>query len=224
MANHPRIRLENLSLDTLGPRDLIAPNFRVWELTRSELATRLGIDNAFPGDRELRAAVNLARRVMQPIRDAFGGFTPNSVFRSQALERALKDKPAGWISTSQHTTGCACDLEIPGQTTLGFAEWARDNLPDYDQIICECYDPLKGPNSGWVHISLRPEDQGANRKMLLSYIRDPASGRMVYVEGSRRFASGQPGCSYPLHCSSRRHDPHKSSDRCCRAHHNSDSG
>jgi hypothetical protein len=86
---------------------------------------------------------------------------------------------------SQHTTGCACDLEIPGKPTLELAEWARDNLADYDQIICECYDPHKGPNSGWVHISLTPKGQGENRRMLLSYIRDPASGRMVYVEGLR---------------------------------------
>lgn len=68
---------------------------------------------------------------------------------------------------------------------MALAEWVRDNLPDYNQIICECYDPRKGPNSGWVHIALKPEDQGVNRKMLLSYIRDPETRRMVYVEGLR---------------------------------------
>jgi hypothetical protein len=185
MANRSRTRLENLGVARLDPRDLIAPNFRVYELTRSELAARLGIDNTFPGERELRAAVYLARRVLQAIRDEFGPFTPNSVFRSQALERALKKKPAGWISTSQHTQGCACDVEIVGKTTLELAQWAAEKLLDYDQIICECFDPRKGPNSGWVHISLRPPELGENRRTLLSYIRDPASGQMVYVEGLR---------------------------------------
>jgi hypothetical protein len=185
MANRSKTRLEKIAREELAPDDLIAPNFRVYELTRSELASRLGIDNRFPSDTELRAAVHLARQVLQPIRNAFGAFSPNSVFRSQVLERALKEKPAGWISTSQHTTGCACDVEIPGTSTLALAEWARDNLPDYDQIICECYDPRAGPNSGWVHISLKPKEQGENRRMLLSYIRDPASGRMVYLEGLR---------------------------------------
>jgi hypothetical protein len=141
------------------------------------------VNNSFPSDRELRAAVNLARRVLQPIRNAFGPFTPNSVFRSQALERLLKDKPMGWVSTSQHTLGCACDVEIVGMSTLELAQWGAENLPDYDQIICECYDPRNGPNSGWVHISLKAEGMGQNRRTLLSYIRDPDSGQWAYVPG-----------------------------------------
>ena len=185
MANYTRTKLENLSLANLGPQDSIAPNFSVYELTRSELASRLGVDNAFASDTELQAAVHLARRVLQPIRNAFGSFTPNSVYRSQALERALKGKPSGWLSTSQHTQGCACDVEIAGKSTLELAQWAADNLADFDQIICECYDPREGPNSGWVHISLKPPQQGNNRRQLLSYVRDTDSGRWIYVEGLR---------------------------------------
>jgi hypothetical protein len=177
--------LETLRLADLEPGDLVAPNFRFHELTRSELASRRGIDNAFPGEREMRAAVHLAREVLQRVRDAWGSFTPNSVFRGQALERALKGRPSSWVSTSQHTQGCACDIEIPGTSTLELARWAADNLPAFDQIICECYDPRKGPNSGWVHVSLRAPGQGDNRRRLLSYIRDPRTGRMTYVEGLR---------------------------------------
>jgi hypothetical protein len=185
MANFSRTKLENLSLTRLAPQDLIAPDFRVYELTRSELATRLSLDNAFPSDRELRAAVHLARKVLRPMRNAFGSFAPNSVFRSQALERVLKQKPSGWLSTSQHTQGCACDVEIAGKRTLELARWAADNLPDYDQIICECYDPREGPNSGWVHISLKAPGMGDNRRNLLSYVRDPSNGQWVYVQGLR---------------------------------------
>ena len=185
MANRSKTKLENLSLENLDSQDLIAANFHVYELTRSELASRLGIDNSFPSEQELRAAVYLARKVLQVIRKEFGSFSPNSVFRSQALERALKKMPAGWISTSQHTQGCACDVEIVGKTTLELAQWAADNLPDYDQIICECFDPSEGPNSGWVHISLKSPELGVNRRNLLSYIRDPGNGQMVYVEGLR---------------------------------------
>jgi hypothetical protein len=186
MTDRRHEEIENFTRENTQPDDLIAPNFKVYELTKSELASRLGVVNEFSSDAELRAAVHLAREVLQPIRKAFGRFTPNSVYRSQVLERALKQKPSGWISTSQHTTGCACDVEVPGKcTTLELAQWARDNLPDYDQIICECYDPREGPNSGWVHISLKPPQQGSNRKQLLSYIRDPDSNRMVYVQGLR---------------------------------------
>lgn len=185
MADHAQTELASLSLATLKPEDSIAPNFQLYELTRSELATRLGVDNDFASDRELRAAAYLARNVLQALRDEFGGFTPNSVYRSQALERRLKNKPSGWLSTSQHTQGCACDVEIVGKSTLELARWAAKNLPQFDQIICECYDPTKGPNSGWVHISLKAPGQGPNRGKKLSYIRDPATGQMVYVDGLR---------------------------------------
>lgn len=175
--------LDQIPLSGLSPRALIAPNFRVYELTRSDLAARQGIDNSFVGDGELRAAIHLARHVLQPVRDKFGSFSPNSVYRSQSLERSLKNKPATWLSTSQHARGEACDIEIVGMSTLALANWAKDNLKDFDQIICECYDPAKGPNSGWVHISLKPPGSGTNRKQCLSYVRDAATGRLVYVNG-----------------------------------------
>lgn len=185
MTDRSKDPLDNLHLADLEPRDLIAPNFCLYELTKSDEASRKGIDNAFPGDVELQAAVNLAREVLQRLRNEFGSFTPNSVFRSQATERALKNKPAGWISTSQHTHGCACDVEIIGKSTLELAQWAANTLPEFDQIICECHDPREGPNSGWVHISLKPPGQGQNRRHLLSYIREPRTRQYVYVQGLR---------------------------------------
>src|SRR5918994_337441 len=84
------------------PEDRVSRNFRFYELIKSELAERLAIDNRFASVQELRAAVHLCRRVLQPLRDEFGPFAPNSVYRSQALERALKKKPANWRSPSQH--------------------------------------------------------------------------------------------------------------------------
>jgi hypothetical protein len=174
--------VEQIPFD-LPPRALISPNFRAYELTRSDLADRLGIDNGFASLRELHAAIHLARQVLQPVRAAFGSFSPNSVYRGQNLERALKNKPSTWLTTSQHARGEACDIEIVAKPTLELATWARDNLPDFDQIICECYDPAKGPNSGWVHISLKAPGTGANRRQCLSYVRDPGSGRLVYVDG-----------------------------------------
>jgi hypothetical protein len=65
MANRARTRIENLRLAELEPEDLIAPNFRLYELTKSELASHLGIDNRFSGDTELRATVYLACTVLQ---------------------------------------------------------------------------------------------------------------------------------------------------------------
>lgn len=181
MADRTRLAWNRWPL-RCDPQDRVSENFRFYELTASELAQRRGIPNAFDSAAQVRAAVYLCRNVLQPLRDAFGRFAPNSVFRSQALERTLKGKPARWTSPSQHCLGEACDVEIPGKATLELARWAAQHLP-YDQIICECYDPALGANAGWVHISLRPPGGAANRKELLSYVRDARSGEFVYVAG-----------------------------------------
>jgi hypothetical protein len=175
--------LQSLSLAQLQPEDRVAEFFKLYELSRSETADRQRIANAIPDDEVLRSAVNLAREVLDPIRRAFGSFVPNSVYRSQALERSLKNRPASWLSTSQHTLGWACDVEITAKPTLELARWAAEQLPQFDQVICECYDPAKGPNSGWLHVSLVPPGRGTNRKQSLSYVVDPATGRLAYVAG-----------------------------------------
>ncbi len=165
-----------------APDDLVSPNFRFYELTRSETASRLSIDNSFPGADQMRAAVYLCRNVLEPVCEALGRFTPNSVFRCQELERALKKKRSDWTSKSQHTLGQACDIEIPGMPTLELAAWVTKHLK-FDQVICECYDPAKGPNSGWVHVSIVPPGLGVNRKASLSYVVDQVTGKYVYVKG-----------------------------------------
>lgn len=170
------------------PGDQVSGNFKFYELTASETAERLAIDNRFSRVAEVRAAVHLCRNVLQPIRDKFGRFSPNSVFRGQDLERALKKKRSDWMSTSQHTLGQACDIEIPGMPTLELADWVASNL-EFDQIICECYDPRKGPNSGWVHVSLVPPGMGENRRKLTSYVLDARSGKYVYVAGLQTSSS-----------------------------------
>jgi len=165
-----------------SPRAQVTRNFRLFELSKSELADRNQIDNHFPDEDTLRAAVYLCRTVMQPVRDAFGSYTPNSVFRSQALERALKRKDESWTRASQHTKGEACDIEVPGRANRELAEWIKDNLA-FDQLILECYNPAKGPNSGWVHVSVKPPGRGENRNQVLSYIYSRANRRFIYVQG-----------------------------------------
>jgi zinc D-Ala-D-Ala carboxypeptidase len=62
--------------------DRVSPHFGLYELTKSETASRLRIDNVFAGASELRSAVFLCRNVLEPIREALGRFSPNSVYRS----------------------------------------------------------------------------------------------------------------------------------------------
>lgn len=164
------------------PEDLVSRDFSVHMLVKSEIAARRGINNAFTTPEELRFAVYTCRTIMQAVKDALGQCQINSVFRSQALERMLKKKPANWTSKSQHTLGQACDIEVPGMATLALAEWVAQNLA-FDQVICELYNPAEGPNSGWVHVSVVPPSVRPNRKERLSYILNPNTDEFEYVSG-----------------------------------------
>ncbi len=182
MADLTRIPWDRIPPTARGA-DRVSAHFRLGELTYSDTARRERIDNGFESTAHLRAAVHLCRAVLEPLRAEFGPFRPNSVYRSQALERALKNMPADWVSASQHARGEACDVSLAGISTLDLAQWAADHLP-FDQIICECYDPARGPHSGWVHVSLKAPGCGDNRGQLLSYVRGDA-GKYVYVDGLR---------------------------------------
>lgn len=165
-----------------APNDLVSKNFQLYELTKSDTAIRQGIPNSFSSEEDLHCAVYLCRNVMQPVREKFGRYTPNSVFRSQMLERAIKGKPPDWISTSQHVKGRACDIEVLSATNMKLAKWVRDNL-EFDQLILENYSANEGPNSGWVHVSLLPPGFGENRKEILSYVKNLSTGKFEYVHG-----------------------------------------
>jgi hypothetical protein len=122
-----------------APDDLVAPRFKFYELTKSELAARLGIDNSFPIVKEAHAAVLPCRNVMEAVREQFGPCTPNSVFLGQDLERALKKRRSDWVSKSQHTLRQACDVEVPGVPNVELARWVIENI-EFDQVIVECYN------------------------------------------------------------------------------------
>lgn len=181
MVDLSNIPWKKFPLDA-APDDLVSKNFQFYELTKSDLASRQEIPNGFASEDELCCAVYLCRKVIQPVRDKFGRFKPNSVYRSQTLERALKNKPVNWLSTSQHVKGQACDIEVLNESNMKLALWVRDNLK-FDQLILECYAAVEGPNSGWVHVSLLPPGYGKNRKEILSYVKNPQTRKFEYVPG-----------------------------------------
>lgn len=148
--------------------DLVSPNFTVGELLRTDWTG----NNWFQSDECLRSAVFLARTVLQPLRDTFGPFTPNSVYRCPELNKAVGGSPK-----SQHMLGQAADIEIPKLTNYELAEFVSKNM-HFDQVILEKY--IKGePRSGWVHISRVPQN---NRFEVLSYTRN-SDKKWVYVKG-----------------------------------------
>ena len=109
----------------------LSRNFSLGELTKSQTALRNGLENK-PSIEEIVALTVLSNNILQPVRDKYGSFTPNSGFRTVELCKLV-----GSSAKSQHARG--------------EAEWITKNL-DFDQLILEFYVP-DDPSSGWVHVS-----------------------------------------------------------------------
>ena len=137
----------------------LSRNFTLNELTKSQTATRLGLDNS-PADEHITNLGRLCKHILQPLREHYDrSFTPSSGYRSEALCEAI-----GSSKNSQHAKGEAADFEIAGVSNYDLACFIRDHL-DYDQLILEFYSPAD-PQSGWVHCSYK---ETGNRKQALSF-------------------------------------------------------
>ena len=148
----------------------LSKNFTLAEFTKSQTATRRGIDNTPEGE-HMEAAKELFENVVQAVRDHFGVTVINSGYRGPELNEAV-----GGSAKSQHCKGEAVDIECPGNSNYDVAKWIEDNL-DFDQLILEFYTPGI-PDSGWVHVSYKPD---GNRKSVLTAMRE--DGKTVYKVG-----------------------------------------
>ena len=135
----------------------LTANFSLSELTKSQTATRKGIDNT-PSPEHQENLRLLCEAVLQPVRDHFSRVVSvSSGYRSPELCEAIGSK-----STSQHARGEAADFEIFGISNKVLADYINETL-HYDQLILEYWNE-SDPNSGWVHCSF---SEGNNRKQYL---------------------------------------------------------
>ena len=124
----------------------LSNNFSLAEMTKSQTATRKGIDNK-PSTEHIENLIHLAETVLQPVREHFGKpVAISSGYRSPELCEAI-----GSSAKSQHAKGEAADFEIQGVDNMQLATWISKNTI-FDQLILEFYEP-GDPNSGWVHCS-----------------------------------------------------------------------
>ena len=136
----------------------LSKHFSLEELCKSQIATRLGIDNLAKDENVITNLKIICENILEPIRENYGiPFSPNSAYRSPKLNNAV-----GSSHKSQHLKGQAVDIEIPSIDNYELAQWIRNNL-DFDQLILEFYNGE--PSSGWVHVSFAEE----NRKQLLTF-------------------------------------------------------
>jgi zinc D-Ala-D-Ala carboxypeptidase len=129
----------------------LTPHFTLEELTISQTALRLGIDNT-PSAEILANLTRLCETILEPIRSLLGArMTLSSGYRSVALNQAIGGSP-----TSYHCLGLAADWEPFGvPLDVAFALVRRSTLP-LDLTIYEC--------QAWVHTQaaragVTPRDQ-----------------------------------------------------------------
>ena len=138
----------------------LSKNFTLSEITKSNTAKRLGIDNA-PNQEHLNNMQILIRDLIQPLRDALGPIRITSGYRNPTLNRAI-----GGSTKSQHCKGQAVDIQFWKKGEMCNKEiydWVLKEGIEFDQMINEF-------DFAWIHISLRPDNK--NRRMVLEAYKD----------------------------------------------------
>jgi phosphoribosylaminoimidazole (AIR) synthetase len=121
----------------------LSKNFVLSEITHSNTAKRLGINNE-PNKEHLYNMQILIKELIQPMRDALGPIRISSGYRSPQLNRAI-----GGSSKSQHCKAQALDLQFWKQGKMCNQEifnWVLETKVEFDQMINEF-------DYSWIHIS-----------------------------------------------------------------------
>ena len=145
----------------------LSKNFTLKELTKSDTALRLGIDNE-PTKEGIMKLTILAAELLQPIRDSVGSIRITSGYRSPELSERI-----GSSSNSQHCRYEAIDCQFIKRgrmDNIKIYETLRDLDLDFDQCILEFGDAteyLDPDYPDWVHISYKIVDN--RRQVLVAY-------------------------------------------------------
>jgi hypothetical protein len=131
----------------------ISEHFTLEELSFSEAAARLGLEN-IPSPSVIENLVQTAA-TMEIIRALLGAMPINvhSGYRSLQVNRAV-----GGVAASAHCRGLACDFVCPAfGTPLEVARAILSSAIEYDQLILEY---------GWVHVGLAQAGMRSRREAL----------------------------------------------------------
>ena len=137
----------------------LSKNFTLSEVTRSNTAKRLGIDNT-PKNQHLKNMQRLITNLIQPMRDSLGPIRITSGYRSPELNRAI-----GGSKKSQHSKAEAVDIQFWSEGQMNnriLYDWVLKSNIEFDQMINEF-------NFAWIHISLKQKN---NRKEVLEAYKD----------------------------------------------------
>ena len=146
----------------------LSKNFTLKELTKSDTALRLGINNEPSKEGILK--LTLLAAFLQAIRDRIGALRITSGYRSPQLSEVI-----GSSSNSQHCRYEAVDLQYVNRgkmDNIKIYDALIDLDLDYDQCILEFGDPAPTLERdtdypSWVHLSWKISDN--RRQTLVAY-------------------------------------------------------
>jgi zinc D-Ala-D-Ala carboxypeptidase len=143
----------------------LSPHFTLSELTRSQTALRLGLDNVAGHDVETELR-RLCDWLLEPVRELLGvPLHVDSGYRSLLVNQAV-----GGAVASAHLFGRAADVVPVGVSlTDAFDRVRRSALP-YDQAIVEC--------GAWLHLAIAPAGFTPRRQALTA---SGGPGRWTYT-------------------------------------------
>lgn len=153
----------------MGKSTQLSEHFSLEEFTRSDAASKYGIDNTKPTQMQVMRMESLCDNILEPIRRNFQ--KPVHIlsgWRSPDLNAKL-----GGVADSQHMRGEAADIMVEDTPHVWVFNFVKDHL-NFDQLIAE---QLKqdGPQAGWIHVSYCT---GKKRGEVLSFL-----GAGKYVKG-----------------------------------------
>lgn len=145
----------------------LTKNFTLKELTRSNTALRLGIDNT-PSKEGIWKLTLLATELLQPLRNVVGSLRITSGYRSPQLSEAI-----GSSSNSQHCRYEAVDMQYVKRgkmDNIKIYDALIDLDLDYDQCILEfgnATEHIDPTEPDWIHLSWKVVDN--RRQTLVAY-------------------------------------------------------
>lgn len=159
----------------------LTEHFKLSEFTRSDTASKYGIDNTLDPSNPIHNEIiknlrNLCEQVLEPLRQFFN--VPIVIGSGYRCQRLNSHPEVGGASSSQHMLGEAADIRIPKysfkasdgayhtnlETLRTWMTWLIDNT-DFDHCIKE----TANRKTYWIHISCK-RNRAQNRHKVTSFL------------------------------------------------------
>lgn len=168
----------------------LSPNFSLREFTKSQTATRRGIDNN-PTQEHFNNMVALSKNILERVRAEMTirypgkGLFISSGYRSEALNEAIQGS-----DKSQHCKGQAADIDgdFNGINNAEIFDFIKNKLDDpetgFDQLIWEFGDEN---TPAWVHVSHRSDGKNRGRVTIATGKKTGKGANYTHIVKGRSF-------------------------------------